>query len=226
MGEDCAPTTNNKLETRQRSTEAEQIVLYLVRPHKERTNEKRSEEKSRKETSKKKTHICILKARTTDVHHVSKFCVARKRALVHHRRKHDAAERERHKNSISEKKARQKDSNTCKPKQSQSRFFSRSFFFAECSYDAYMCHAEVAYMRTCRRTGPQTWRHSDMEAHIHTCMRTYTAHITIKSSRLASRLPCRIMADAQSHVPWERSAKWVAKFVQGNIEAKMRTIWK
>ena len=69
-------------------------------------------------------------------------------------------------------KARQKDSNTCHPKQWQSTFVSRSFIFAKCSLDAHMRHADVAYMRTCRRTGLQTWRHTDMEAYMHGCIHT------------------------------------------------------
>ena len=99
-------------------------------------------------------------------------------------RRDDGGVRERHKNSIRGKKAKQKDSNTCKPRHWQSIFVSRSFW-AKCSHDAYMRHADVAC--ACRRIGPQTWRHSDMEAHNHTCMRAYTLHITY-SKKLTSCL--------------------------------------
>ena len=74
---------------------------------------------------------------------------------------------------------------------------------------------------------------ADMETHKHRDIHTYM-HAWVHSSRhipstvhdlplVCSAVP---MEDAQSHVPWERSAKWVAKFIQGNFEVKMRMIWK
>ena len=45
----------------------------------------RREEQKRKNTKEK--HIFILEARIAEVHRVSKFCVARKRALCAHRKK-------------------------------------------------------------------------------------------------------------------------------------------
>ena len=61
------------------------FTLYFYR--KKGKNEKRSEEKSRKEKTQKKKHIFILEARIAEVHRVSKFCFARKRALVAHCKK-------------------------------------------------------------------------------------------------------------------------------------------
>ena len=111
-----------------------QIDLYLVFLKKERKKEKRSEEKSRKEKTQKKNHIFSLEARIAEVHRVSKFCVARKRALVVHRKKTLWwREKEREREMAKQRnKARQKDSNLCEPKQWQQICVSRSLIIAKC----------------------------------------------------------------------------------------------
>ena len=69
-----------------------QIVLYFVLLEKERKNEKRIEEESKKEKTQKEKRIFILEARIAEVHRVSKFRVARKRALLLTVRKHYGGE--------------------------------------------------------------------------------------------------------------------------------------
>ena len=55
-----------------------------------------------------------------------------------------------------------------------------------------------------------------------------TPHITFLkqiTSCLSFAAPYVWQMHAQSHVPWERSAKWMAKCIQSNFEDKMQMIW-
>ena len=69
----------------------------------------------------------------------------------------------------------------------------------------------------------ETHRHGGVHADMHACIHT-SHHIPETAHVLSLVCSAVCMADAQSHVPWERSAKWVAKVIQGNFEVKMQII--
>ena len=77
-------------------------------------------------------------------------------------------------------------------------------------------------LHTCAHAGGHAYRHGDTQTRrhtfIHACVVLSSHHITSTVHDLPLVWSAVRMADAQSHVPRERSAKWVAKLIQGNFE--------
>ena len=167
-----------------------QSILYLVLPEKERTNEKRSNKKSRKEKITKEKHISFLEARIAEVHRVSKFCVARKRALVAHEKIMVERERQKWRNReiMQDRKIR-----THVSPNSGSQYLCRDLLSSPSVHSMHTCVMQM--LHTCAHAGGQAYRHGDTQAWRrtcrHACVHTHLTSHSINSSRLVSRLQRR-----------------------------------